>query len=73
MTTSRVLVAGSSQLTLPPLFASDPDAAKRLVEFFTANIRNPNTRKAYASDRRQSGQLGVRAETFGQKRQRRRC
>jgi len=25
-----------------------PDAARRFVEFFTATIRNPNTREAYA-------------------------
>ena len=42
---SRVV---SSSLQLPPLFAPDRDAAKRFVEFFTANIRNPNTRRAYA-------------------------
>ena len=24
------------------------DAMKRFIEFFTANIRNPNTRRAYA-------------------------
>jgi len=30
------------------LFAPDKEAARRFVEFFTANIRNPNTRKAYA-------------------------
>ena len=33
---------------LPKLFAPDPDAARRFIEFFTANIRNPNTRRAYA-------------------------
>jgi site-specific recombinase XerD len=33
---------------LPALFTPDPEAAKRFVEFFTANIRNANTRKAYA-------------------------
>ena len=33
---------------LPALVASDPAASRRFVEFFTANIRNPNTRKAYA-------------------------
>ena len=33
---------------LPALFAPTPAAAKRTLEFFTANIRNPNTRKAYA-------------------------
>jgi site-specific recombinase XerD len=34
--------------TLPKLFAPDTDAARRFIEFFTANIRNPNTRRAYA-------------------------
>lgn len=38
----------SGTAALPALFAPDPDAGKRFVEFFTANIRNPNTRKAYA-------------------------
>jgi len=33
--------------TLPPLFTPDPKTAKRTVEFFTAQIRNPNTRRAY--------------------------
>ncbi|WP_246295161.1 tyrosine-type recombinase/integrase [Piscinibacter koreensis] len=30
------------------MFSPTPTAAKRTLEFFTANIRNPNTRKAYA-------------------------
>ena len=34
--------------TLPALFSPDPGTAKRVFEFFAANIRNPNTRKAYA-------------------------
>ena len=33
---------------LPALFAPDSRTATRTLEFFTANIRNPNTRKAYA-------------------------
>jgi site-specific recombinase XerD len=33
---------------LPALFAPDPAASRRFVEFFTANIRNANTRRAYA-------------------------
>ena len=33
---------------LPKLFVPDAHAAKRFIEFFTAQIRNPNTRKAYA-------------------------
>jgi len=35
-------------MTLPALFAPDAPTAKRVLEFFTANTRNPNTRKAYA-------------------------
>ena len=30
------------------LYAPDRKAAERTIEFFTAQIRNPNTRKAYA-------------------------
>jgi hypothetical protein len=34
---------------VPALLADEGDAAGwRYVEFFTANIRNPNTRRAYA-------------------------
>lgn len=33
---------------LPALFTADAKAAKRTVEFFTAQIRNLNTRRAYA-------------------------
>lgn len=32
---------------LPALFTPTPDAARKFVEFFTATIRNPHTRKAY--------------------------
>ncbi len=40
------LVSGAAGM--PALFAPTPAAAKRTLEFFAANIRNPNTRKAYA-------------------------
>lgn len=33
---------------LPPIFSRDQSTAERVLDFFTANIRNPNTRKAYA-------------------------
>ena len=33
---------------LPALFTPTPAAARRTLDFFTDNIRNPNTRKAYA-------------------------
>jgi site-specific recombinase XerD len=46
--TSLVSIRVSNAAELPALFTPTPDAGKRFVEFFTANIRNPNTRKAYA-------------------------
>ena len=33
---------------MPALFAPNEPAAKRFLEFFAANIRNKNTRRAYA-------------------------
>ena len=39
-----VTIAG---IPVPPLFAPEPRTAKRFAEFFGANIRNPNTRRAY--------------------------
>jgi site-specific recombinase XerD len=38
----------TKEIKQPALFLSEPQAAKRFWEFFTANIRNPHTRKAYA-------------------------
>ncbi len=42
--------ATKSLTTVVPRIVADagPDAARRFVEFFTATIRNPNTREAYA-------------------------
>ena len=46
---SGSLSAVSSSAVVPVLIASISDQASwRYVEFFTANIRNPNTRRAYA-------------------------
>jgi site-specific recombinase XerD len=41
-----LLPCGTS--ALPALYAPNEPAARRTLEFFTANIRNGNTRKAYA-------------------------
>jgi hypothetical protein len=43
-------IATTAETTIvPPLIANEGDAAaSRYVEFFTANINNPNTRRAYA-------------------------
>jgi site-specific recombinase XerD len=45
---TRALPKVTPSGSLPALFAPDPHASRRFVEFFTANIRNPNTRRAYA-------------------------
>jgi site-specific recombinase XerD len=46
--TQALIAVGGTTASLPALFAPTPAASKRYIEFFTANIRNPNTRKAYA-------------------------
>ena len=48
LTPTRPNVLQTADLALPRLFAPDAQTAKRFIEFFTANIRNPNTRRAYA-------------------------
>ena len=53
------IIAG---VPLPVLFAADPKTTKRVIEFFTANIRNPNTRKAYA---RAAGDFAAWCEARG--------
>ena len=45
--TALIPVAGG-QFALPALFAPDDTTVKRTLEFFTAHIRNPHTRRAYA-------------------------
>jgi len=43
-----VILLTEASATVPALIAArGPHAGRRFVEFFTANIRNPNTRKAY--------------------------
>jgi integrase/recombinase XerD len=49
MVSSLVKTSGDSALPLPAIILSEGrQAAERFLEFFTANIRNPNTRLAYA-------------------------
>src|SRR6516165_4870061 len=59
--------SGGQLLTVPALIADLGDgAARRFLEFFAANIRNPNTRAAYAQavsqflDWCQARRLGLR-------------
>ena len=51
--TPETLPGGGIQL--PALFSPDSATAQRVLEFFTANIRNPHTRKAYATAVRSAG------------------
>ena len=44
---TEILVSPSRKLNPAPLFAPTPKAAKRVLEFFTAQINNGHTRKAY--------------------------
>ena len=39
-------IRSGTGITLPALYRPDAATATRVLEFFTANIRNPNTRKA---------------------------
>jgi hypothetical protein len=47
MMTQDVVRTASRATALPNLSAAEPKAARRVLEFFTANIGNPNTRRAY--------------------------
>ncbi len=44
----RLNTFNPSAMQLPALFVRTPEAGKRSIAFFTANIRNANTRRAYA-------------------------
>src|ERR1700730_1853609 len=47
MTNEIAIIVRGPEFSPPAVFAPDAAAAKRFLEFFTANIRNPNTRRAY--------------------------
>jgi len=49
MSSDLVLSSPASWSTerLPVLFQAGPEGGRRFWEFFTVNIRNPNTRRAY--------------------------
>jgi site-specific recombinase XerD len=44
---TALIIAPAPELLAPPLFTPTPKAAKRVLEFFTAQVNNDHTRKAY--------------------------
>jgi site-specific recombinase XerC len=44
---TAVIIAPAPELLAPQLFTPTPKAAKRVLEFFTAQVNNDHTRKAY--------------------------
>jgi hypothetical protein len=55
MSTSTVLVLPTTgaSTSLPFIFTAQPQAKKRLRDFFSSHIRNKNTRRAYMEAVRQ--------------------
>ena len=47
MTSELILAPAAPTTLLPALFHGVPENGRRFWEFFTVNIRNPNTRRAY--------------------------
>jgi hypothetical protein len=47
MTGTDLILARTPDLLPTPLFTPTPRAAKRFIEFFTAQINNDHTRKSY--------------------------
>jgi site-specific recombinase XerD len=54
--TNEIILPPIAQLTPAPIFAPTPKAAKRVLEFFTAQISNDHTRKAYLNGTRRFAQ-----------------
>lgn len=46
-TPAQSLTVGGQPIEVPEFFAPDRKAAKDYIDFFTSNIRNPHTRRAY--------------------------
>ena len=54
--TGALILSPSAALTPPALYAPTPKAAQRVLEFFTAQINNDHTRKAYLNATRRFAQ-----------------
>jgi len=45
--TTEIILSPAPALQPAPFFTPTPKAARRVLEFFTAQVNNDNTRKAY--------------------------
>ncbi len=54
--TTEIILSPAPELQPAPLFTPTPKAAKRVFEFFTAQINNDHTRTAYLKN---SGKLEI--------------
>ena len=61
--TTALTVSPSPALLPARLFAPTPKAARRVLEFFTAQINNDHTRKSYLNATRRFAALGVGAKS----------
>ena len=52
--TTQIILSPAVALQPAPLFAPTPKAARRFLEFFTAQISNDHTRMAYLNAARRS-------------------
>ena len=48
---TEIVLSPALELSPAPIFAPTPKAARRTLEFFTAQVNNDHTRKAYLTDR----------------------
>jgi site-specific recombinase XerD len=55
-------IRSQEAIALPALFSPDAGTARRVLEFFTVNIRNPHTRKAYG---KAAGEFAAWCEAHG--------
>jgi hypothetical protein len=53
---TEIILSPAPELQPAPLFAPTPKAVKRVLEFFTAQINNDRTRKAYLNATRRSAE-----------------
>ena len=57
--TTEIILSPAPALQPAPLFTPTPKAARRVLEFFTAQVNNDNTRKAYLNATRRFAQWCV--------------